>query len=170
VATGFPQVCAQGTYGIAASSGVLIDNMPISISGVTDGTSTTMVIGEMSDWCRDSSGNLVDLRPTSIYGAFMGADSYLYCGAPNSGTKPTGSYFGTAVRYPIGHKDGNLVSQDGKAIEYGGNKPIQSAHANGAFVLMCDGSVKFMANTTDLNAVVLRLCTRSARDAVVAEY
>jgi hypothetical protein len=42
---------------------------------------------------------------------------------------------------------------------YGGNQPIQSAHEGGAFGLVADGSVHFLAEQMDLQTL-FDLCNR----------
>jgi hypothetical protein len=63
----------------------------------------------------------------------------------------------TTVRYPVGHKAWNSTGVGERY--YGCNRPIQSAHAGGAHVVLGDGSVTFLAESTDLK-MLFNLCNR----------
>lgn len=165
------QVCpTYPGYGNTSSAGVLHDNSAVQMSHVTDGTSQTMVIGEQSDWGRDfATGNQYDIRSQQPYGGFMGSAYPKSC---SLGMQAAGSYIGTAVRHKINDKayDPATAGALGKTVDWGGNKSIQSAHYNGAFVLMCDGTVKFLSESTPVIEVLMRLATKNARDAIVADF
>jgi len=110
------------------------------ISQITDGTSKTIMIGEQSGFCFDTNGEKRDCR--SDFG-------HAFC----MGVAWTDDRFfnATTVRYRINDTAWNQV---GVGTEYyGANRPIQSAHPTGAFVLFADGSVRFIHETISLLAL-----------------
>ncbi len=162
------QACAaSATYGTSSASGVLHNSSQTSLSHITDGSSQTLMLGEQSDWGRNSStGALIDLRSCSDYGMFMGSSAQGYCGLVTS--PDLFSFYGTAIRHPVNFKtiDTSTANANGLNNNAGANKPIQSAHYNGAFVLLADGSVRFLSQDVDLNLVLKRLATKNVKDPI----
>ncbi|MES2788902.1 MAG: DUF1559 domain-containing protein [Planctomycetota bacterium] len=164
----------QGDHGIASGGGTMVPNGKVNFRDMTDGTSNTAVLGEQSDWGKVAGANQ-DIRSGLAHTSWMG------CGRP--GTPGNGSWAGdnrtwavTTVRYQIGTKDmtngayGNIWSAtNGTMTDMGTNKPIQSAHAGGAFVLLGDGHTKFLSASTDYNTVVTPLCLK-ADGMVLGDY
>lgn len=59
-----------------------------------------------------------------------------------------GAYYNiTTIRYGVGYK--TYAVNAGGNYYAGGNNAVQSAHANGAFVLRGDGGTSFLSNNTD---------------------
>jgi prepilin-type processing-associated H-X9-DG protein len=127
--------------------GVLLMGQHNGFAAITDGSSNTVVVGEQSDYCIDTStGKRVDCRSDYTHGFCMGIH-------------PTENrYFnGTSVRYGINNK---IWNQKGVGDEYyGANRPIQSAHPGGANVLLGDGSVRFLSQSLQLQTLY-NLCNR----------
>ena len=122
--------------------GVLIEYRFIGIAEVTDGTSHTMVVGEQSGWCVDSSGAKQDCRSDCWHGFTMG---------PN--TDPVGdprSFNVTCVYHRV-----NELSYAAFGVPYncGTNRAIHSAHPGGAHALLTDGSVRFVPETIDIQVL-----------------
>jgi prepilin-type processing-associated H-X9-DG protein/prepilin-type N-terminal cleavage/methylation domain-containing protein len=147
-----PIYCNFG--GFAASNGVIYPGSRVRFSQITDGASTTLLVGEQSDWGSDpgvavpycNPRSQYDLRAPVSYGLWVGAEQAeppmqpkTYCGY-SSGSAVT-------LRWPIGMKQRQNYN-DGMAYWGGWNKPLQSAHPGGANVLFCDGSVRFLSNQT----------------------
>ncbi|MGE3805940.1 MAG: DUF1559 domain-containing protein, partial [Gemmataceae bacterium] len=107
------------------------------VAEITDGTSNTLLIGEQSDWCVDSSGAKKDCRSDFRHGFTMGPRSSEY---RNWNT--------TSVRYKINAKNWNLLGVGNDF--YAPNPPIQSAHPGGAVVGFADGSAQFLNENLDL--------------------
>lgn len=159
--------CCSG--GIAAASGVLIPGAqsPKSLASITDGTSNTIMIGETSDFLITTNGQKQDYRSGYVHGFIIGWHTYL--SPPNVGNGGDLRTFNMiTLRYPINDKrkggtgfadlPGNCGSE-GVCDNASTNTPLNSAHSGGVMVGVSDGSVRLIANTTDL-ATVARLCTR----------
>jgi prepilin-type N-terminal cleavage/methylation domain-containing protein/prepilin-type processing-associated H-X9-DG protein len=75
-------------YGSVSKNGVLVPCMRVSMKDITDGTSTTICVGEQSDWGYrlDASGNRqqFDIRSSNGVGCFLGTTM---CGYYQSGTQ-----------------------------------------------------------------------------------
>jgi prepilin-type processing-associated H-X9-DG protein len=122
----------------------------------------------------DVRGNHVDYRSGGYYGFTMGCEncpgspnaSSNWC-ATNAGVEVGGdnrTFNVTSVRYPVDYKKGVPVypgdpALSGLGIDVGDNNPIQSAHPGGAQVVFCDGSVRFLPDSTPLLTLKL-LATR----------
>jgi prepilin-type processing-associated H-X9-DG protein len=146
-----PVYCNFG--GFVASNGVIFPGSRIGIGDITDGTTNTLLVGEQSDWGRDpgvspycGDPSQIDLRAPVSYGIWVGAEQ---SNVPNQSNAGCGDASGSAVtlRWPIGTKH-RLDYNDGMGYWGGWNKPLQSVHAGGANVLFCDGSSRFLANST----------------------
>jgi prepilin-type processing-associated H-X9-DG protein len=138
-----------GTYGTASSGGALYPNSAVSISALQDGTSQVMLLGEQSAYGKDASGNRGDIRSATGFAGFMGVGYVSYPnGPPSSGnanwTTDNRTFNLTTVRYAVNYKTFDTNNANGLVTNGGTNKPIQSAHYGGAYVLMGDGSVKFL--------------------------
>ena len=66
-----PQVVFNTGLGSVATDGVLVPCRTVSTSDITDGTSTTIMVGEQSDWSRKGKAE-VELRTSAYVGAFFG--------------------------------------------------------------------------------------------------
>lgn len=145
---------------VTAHNGILFANSQIRTKHITDGTSHVMLVGEQSLHAMEpGTGNLVDCRGGSVFGAWLGTpmvrqksnynpyDDRVF----NTTTigKPLGSracdrianYKGSS--YPLG--PGGEQPYIGLATNFDNRTPINSAHAGGAHIVMADGSVHFMS-------------------------
>lgn len=145
--------CDSSSTGYICANGALIPNVSIRIAEITDGTSSTIMIGEQSDWAVTSAGAKVDVRTSNRRGAWIGANSLGFPG-DSAGTDWTGgAYYNlTTVRYAIGYK--TQATGSGGNHFTGANTAIQSAHPGGASVLRADGGISFLSESMD--RIVLR--------------
>ena len=166
--------------GPVSAGGILVLRGGVRPRMVTDGLSNTIMVGETSDFGKDSSGVQQDILVDNNRGFHMGT-SYIgkpkgpgslssdpggQC-MPHSGgiTNCTRCYNSTTVRYAFNSKAYN----DSVSAGLGGNgcnRPIQSAHTGGANVLFGDGHVLFIAEGIDL-AVFKNLADRDDGNPVV---
>ncbi len=121
--------------GRQSTGGVLIPFRCLKMRDVTDGTSSTILVGEQSDFCVRSDGSLVDCRSDHGHGFPMGV-----------AFTDTRYFNSTTVRHPVNTKSYTATG----VVFYGANNPIQSAHHGGAHVLLGDGSVRFLSESLNL--------------------
>jgi prepilin-type N-terminal cleavage/methylation domain-containing protein len=151
------------TGGIAGGSGVLRPGTPdLKLTGITDGTSNTMAVGEQNDFLFTQNGTRVAWG-TGIQHGWM-------IGWPRTQTPPNAGNGGdlrhfqmTTVRYQINQKrgwpDGGDCGGTGVCQNAGDNVPLNSAHPGGINSLIADGSVRFLRDSTPIN-IVAQLATR----------
>lgn len=130
----------HAAIGRQSTGGILIPRVHKRFADVSDGTSNTMMVGEQSDWCLDSTGAQRDCRSDYGHSFVMGV------------TFDDDRYFnGTTVRYPINSKSWNQVGVGEQY--YAANRPLQSAHPGGANALLADGSVHYLSQSLALQTL-----------------
>jgi prepilin-type N-terminal cleavage/methylation domain-containing protein/prepilin-type processing-associated H-X9-DG protein len=152
------------TSGGTAINGAIICGAKVKLSGITDGTSKTMMFGEMS-W------SVGPQQP------------WLVGSTTTTGTNNTGELMRAAngvahnvknVRYGIrvkkyGNDDGTLPTpavSDDPASEFAPltETSLGSNHPGGTHVAMCDGSAMFLREDVDVPAVLRRMASRASED------
>lgn len=139
--------------GMHSNNGLLTGglNHALKFRDATDGTSNVMIIGETSDWMIRPNGVKIG-RGSSNHGWAMGAGhNHRITGVETGDGNWDGRWFNlTTVRYPIGTRTYTLP---GVNINQGPNNPLISAHPGGVHILLADGSVRFMSNSTNLETL-----------------
>jgi prepilin-type N-terminal cleavage/methylation domain-containing protein len=159
--------CASGNGGIACSGGTMIPNGEMNLASVTDGTSNTMVVGEASDFLFSNTNAKTDYRNSGQHGWIIGWNRRTESSVIPGGLNGDNRTFGlTTVRYSINRKRNtattgwaNNPSGTGIGLNASSNIPLNSAHPGGCMILMGDGAVRFISQTT-LNAVQEALAIR----------
>ncbi len=144
----------HASTGRQSLGGVLLPFSGKRMADVTDGTSSTILMGEQSELCRDAAGIPRDCRSDHGHSIAMGV------------TFSDTRWFNSAtVRYPINHKSNTSTGIDNSSLFYGANNPILSAHSGGAHVLLCDGTVRFLSQSLNLQTLY-NLSNRNDRNPV----
>lgn len=139
----------QGTQSRDAyytTTGVIYPNSAVALSDVLDGTSNTILMGETSS----AKGRALVLTWKGIQPWTWG---FYYYGSDALGWLMIDH---KAVTYPIGYTGSFFTNET----------PFTSAHPTGANILFCDGSVRFLPNSTNLTTLQ-QLATRAGNEVVV---
>lgn len=143
------QGCSNG--GECGGGGALIGASKIPLVGITDGTSNTMLIAEVSGAVRDTKNNVMEsgtscFRPGGPYGWPMGTGN-----GPPQGSTGDRLFNSTTVRYQVNALTGYTSGSGGIGTDSSQNYPISSSHTGGANCVMGDGSVRFLTNAISLD-------------------
>lgn len=133
---------------------------PVSFRSITDGTSSTIAIGEQSNYRIDpATGDKQDGRSGWGLGGFWAC-----------GTASHGNYFTNFVTtmFPINDNTAWWIGQARNNSESYNNMPFRSAHRGGAQFVLADGSVRFISENIDF-ATYTALMDRSD-GSVVGEF
>ena len=149
--------CCGGN--IISGGGVLFPNSAVTMIQITDGTSNTICLGEWATYLNKST-TTVDWR--SPHGWAMGNG-----GAMNTNQPPNFNPGGDirtfncmTIRYNVNQVNGWADDcQTGVCSNTGANSPLRSEHTGGVNVAMCDGTVRFLPDSTTID-IVARLATR----------
>ena len=165
-------------FGVTAWGGIIAPAFSrVTFSSIPDGLSNTMMIAEQSayvQWTNPVTGALVTADQFSATSTGGG----LYRGHPGtyrdaSGNLSSGANWMdsrgqtfTTIRYRINQKTGwvaapyvGVVNTSDRWNSEGANVPLVSNHSGGVNVLVGDGSVRFLADSTDL-LMLARFATR----------
>lgn len=130
--------------GIQSQGGVLLPHRFTRVGDILDGTSTTIVVGEQSDWCYAANNAKCNCRSDYGHSFTMGTTPEAYTGEDR--------WFNTTtIRYAVNHKAWNSTGVGENY--YACNRPIQSAHPGGAHVLLADGAVRLLNESLALQTL-----------------
>ena len=146
--------------GITSNRGMVPDYSCVGIRDCTDGTSNTLLVGEISGFIKDTAGGQHDRRPGGNFGWFMGGwnNQFGVVAGPN--------YSNTTIRYAPNSKvviTGSTWSLQGCGSDPGNletdadrsNTPMSSFHSGGVHVLLTDGTVRFLSDNIDMNVLTV---------------
>ena len=150
-----PKLLGGGAAGTISFGGALPRQQAIRLNDITDGTTSTFLIAEQSDWCRDAAGAPSDCRGDCGHGFPMGPG--------NDGWDRDFNI--VSIQHKINNKDPSLFGVPGNC---GPNRVIQSIHLGGAHVLLVDGSARFVNEMLTL-PVLYNLCNRNDNN-VMSEF
>ena len=150
-----------GGYGIISSRGMMPNTTGVNKLGPSnygrrirdclDGTSKTMIVGEISDLISTAAGNRIEARPgRGTWGWSYGGNTDW---TNNNAPHPNNNTIRYPPNAPVGGQDGVAggIWVDGATT----NTPLASAHQAGVQVLMTDGSVRWIPNSISQDILTL---------------
>jgi prepilin-type N-terminal cleavage/methylation domain-containing protein/prepilin-type processing-associated H-X9-DG protein len=145
--TGVPQTAVSG-YGIHTRNGIFSYNSQTTMTGITDGTSNTILLGEVGNFVI-ANNTRQDYRPSVQHGFAMGCQG----NNNNTQTLPSSSdgrvFNTTSLRYLINTRQNFTTDcSDGVCQNASNNHPLTSAHSGGVNVALADGSIRFLRDST----------------------
>ena len=171
------QTCCLGRNGHLSADGLLVPNLSLSSSTVSDGMSNTLMAGECSDYAYTASN--VQKR---VDGSFRNS---WYTGAWAVGVPPDYSYVfpGVSVASPLRPPINNITTvnfppnaifleqtstipgmwEDGAPMN-----PLTSAHTGGVHGVLADGSVRFLSDNIHLATLKSLACRDDGQ--IVGEF
>ena len=142
----------SGAVGLISGGGMMVPNAAMRLANCTDGTSNTLMLGEMS-------GRLVRSDGTYSFVAPSGTSHGWLMGTQVAGTPPTltGSdirvFNVTTIRYKPNQTPFASEIFPGMASNLGPNNQLNSQHPSGVLVGRTDGSVSFLSQAVNLETI-----------------
>ena len=143
--------CGTSADGGSASNGVMYPTSKVRMKDITDGSTHTFLVGEISWDCGPQ-------RIWAVGGASVtNLDTYVYT-AKN-------------VTYPLNTACRNDPDRPSIPCPYGNNDmSFGSTHAGGCHFAMCDGSVQFIKDDVSLDGVLKPLASRKANEVFQGDF
>jgi prepilin-type N-terminal cleavage/methylation domain-containing protein/prepilin-type processing-associated H-X9-DG protein len=154
--------CCSG--GIASAGGTLfIGSDRVDLVGIADGTSNTILVSEQNDWITTQNGTRQQWGSGQTHGWSIG--HFSVPSPPRVWWGDLRSFQMTTVRYAINQKTGwpnapGNCGAVGVCDNTPTNVPLNSAHSGGVNVVLADGSVRFLRDSTPL-VTLAQLATRN---------
>jgi hypothetical protein len=129
----------------------VVSPLGVEMKMCTDGTSKTLLVGEISSGISNAVGGAKqDRRPGSTMG-------WSQAGWGDAGHTRIGHMNSVTIRYPpnaaVEGQDG--VGTNGWHIYQYGNCPLASEHPGGTQAVTADGATRFIGNTIDTEVLTL---------------
>lgn len=145
--------------GQISGGGVLVTNRAIEISEVTDGTSSTIIVGEASDYAVTNKGEQIRVDGGNALGWLAGTRTKGT--PPKYGTAPaltdgSPAYNLTSIRYQPNERQYELP---GVYTDHGPNNPLLSSHPGIINAGVLSGAVTVISEQIDL-LVLKEMATR----------
>ncbi len=143
------------------SRGLMGPNVSVPLRRITDGTSKTIMVGEIRAGVneRDSRGvwAMGHAGPSLLAGFGSGGDD----DGPNAcNAKADDVYLGGGCESPeIKDYLQSICMTCDSGGDYFAQQTVRSAHVGGAFAAMCDGSVQFIRDDVETNGSFGQCCT-----------
>ncbi|MBC7818044.1 MAG: DUF1559 domain-containing protein [Planctomycetaceae bacterium] len=136
--------CAGSVGAFFSNRGMIPNTSWKGIKDCTDGSSNTILVGELSVQVKDPAGNLGEIRPGNDWGFTMGTHSS-WAGAWMLQRLVT--------RYPPNSKSRTLPGSEPGCAHARYNSPMSSAHGGGVHVAMTDGTVRIINNNINMDVL-----------------
>jgi prepilin-type N-terminal cleavage/methylation domain-containing protein/prepilin-type processing-associated H-X9-DG protein len=153
--------CSESTTssGGAQNNGTIFPRSNVQFGDIIDGTSKTIMYGEMS-WLvdrRSSSTGTTPLEPWIVGSTSKPSE-------PDAAGSAGAGYVQNAknIRHPINSEW--HANEDGSAHIVLTDTSLGSNHPGGTNVAMCDGSTNFLREDVDLTGVYRRMASRASED------
>jgi len=149
---------SNGGGGNVSGGGILTVNSAVQMTGISDGTSNTMLVSEQGNFLNLAGGAKTFWNAAEPHGWQMGAGNLNNAQSYGDDNR---AFNTTTIRYTINNQGpfSDDTRNTGVGYNMGSNSPLNSTHTGGVNALMGDGSVRSMNNTTDIN-VLAYLATR----------
>ena len=133
-----------GGIAFYSDRGIMPSNRWKGIKDCSDGTSNTIIIGEISNLVKDPAGTPGEIRPGNDWGWTMGTH------ASWNGAWIIG---GIVTRYAPNSASRTLIGSQPGAAHARYNTPMTSAHGGGVHCAMTDGTVRLISNTINMDTL-----------------
>jgi prepilin-type N-terminal cleavage/methylation domain-containing protein/prepilin-type processing-associated H-X9-DG protein len=165
---------SSGSAGIVSGGGLLFPNSQVTIAGVTDGTSNTLMVGEQSDHMRDANnqpiiGGFGAITAQGPHGWTMGANGSLAQPPAYESGGDNRAFNTITIMYTLNQRGLANNCGTGTCDNTGANIPLSSNHPTGVNMLFVDGSVKYLTNSVTLTTLQ-QLASRSGGEVITGNY
>jgi len=145
---------SSGGGGQHSAGGVLYANSQTRMADITDGTSNTLLVSEQGNWLTDTGNAKQFWTAAEPHGWQMGA------GSTGVGVNYTGdnrAFNTTTILYLINRLTGWSDNPGSTGVGYnmGNNIPLSSTHTGGVNILVGDGSIRYLSDSTPLVTLAL---------------